>query len=62
MKIGILELVAAAALLIALALGVKAALSGWGRWNPAAWAEQMGLQLTPRNERSCAHTSPARAS
>jgi len=25
-------------------------LSGWGRWNPAAWAEQTGLQLTPRNE------------
>jgi hypothetical protein len=50
MNIGILEFFVVAALLIALAIGVKAALSGWGRWNPAAWAERMGLQLTPHNE------------
>lgn len=50
MDIGPLEFSVMAALLVALALGIKAALAGWGRWNPASWADRMGLRLTPLNE------------
>jgi hypothetical protein len=50
MNVGMLEFVVIVALLVTLGLVARAVWSGSGRWNPTAWAQQMDLQLTPRNE------------
>jgi hypothetical protein len=50
MDLGMFEFVVIATLLIILGLVVRTAWSGRGRWNPNVWAQEMDLQLTPRNE------------
>jgi hypothetical protein len=50
MDLGMFEFVVIATLLVILGLVVRTAWSGRGRWNPTVWAQQMDLQLTPRNE------------
>jgi hypothetical protein len=49
-SLGMLEFVVIATLLISLGLAARGAWSGQGRWNPAVWAQNMHLELTPRNE------------
>lgn len=50
MSFGMFEWVVVASLVVILGLVVRAAWRGRGRWNPTVWAQEMGLQLTPRNE------------
>jgi hypothetical protein len=50
MSFGIFEWGVIAALLVLSGLVMKTMWAGRGRWNPATWAQQMDLQLTPRNE------------
>jgi hypothetical protein len=50
MTFGTLEYVPFALALVAVALIVRSLWIRRGRWRPAQWAEDMGLELTPRNE------------
>jgi hypothetical protein len=50
MSFGAFEWVVVASLIVILGLVLKAAWTGRGRWNPTVWAQQVDLQLTPRNE------------
>jgi hypothetical protein len=49
-NLGMVEFVVIATLLIMLGLAARTAWSGRRRWNPTVWAQEMDLQLTPRNE------------
>jgi hypothetical protein len=49
-SLGMFEWVVVAALLVTLGLVVRNAWAGRRRWNPTVWAQEMDLQLTPRNE------------
>ncbi len=50
MNLGMVEIVSLAVLLAAGTLVVRAGWSRRERWEPTVWAQQMDLQLTPRNE------------
>jgi hypothetical protein len=47
MNLGIVELAVGIAILVAIVLYVR---GSFHRWRPDAWAHDMGLELTPRNE------------
>lgn len=50
MTLGNLEFVLLALAVVTAALMARSKWVGRGRWQPAQWAQDMGLELTPRNE------------